>query len=106
MLSSYSHLRNILKSAKNLLSNSVLYHIVDLKKLNNEGAGYDLYKCDHCGILFDDKSEESINIFACSHKYHTVCPNTNKTNSICIICKRNEIEDNITNPNSVSKTKL
>lgn len=98
MLSSYSHLKNILFSAKNLLANSILYNVIELKKLNSEGCRYNLYKCDGCSRIFNYLSEDNICVFGCGHKYHLLCAEA-KAEMICHICKKNEIENSVTNPN-------
>jgi len=106
MLTSYGHLRNILNSAKNLLSNSVLYQIVELKKLNNEGSSIFLYKCDLCHNLFDHEYDESIYVYGCGHKFHIQCAHDKDNHYVCQICKKNELEDNVTNPNMVTRASL
>jgi hypothetical protein len=99
MLNSYSHLKNILISAKNLLANSVLYNVKELKKLNQKGCKYNLYKCDQCSKLFNHMSDEGIYVFGCGHKCHIRCTTTIDNDIICIICRKNEIENSVTNPN-------
>jgi WD40 repeat protein len=99
MLSSYSHLKNILISAKNLLANSILYNVIELKKLNHRGNRYNLYKCDQCSRLFNHMSDEAILVFGCGHKCHMKCVGNDDSDVICNICRRNEIENSVTNPN-------
>lgn len=103
MLSSYSHQKNILNSAKNLLANSILYNVLELKKLNSKGNRYNLYRCDGCNKLFNHLSNETIAVFGCGHKYHSKCSgfvkNGDDREIICSICLKNEIENSIMNPN-------
>lgn len=99
MLSSYSHLKNILISAKSLLANSILYNVIELKKLNHKGNKYSLYKCDQCAKLFNHLSDEAIYVFGCGHKCHIRCAITTDSDVICNICRKNEIENSVTNPN-------
>jgi len=99
MLSSYSHLKNILNSAKNLLSNSIILSCSELKKISCEGNSYNLYKCDGCKNIFNAYSEEIIYVFACGHKYHEECAEYHGE-LLCPICMKNEIEENVTNPST------
>ncbi len=95
MLSSYSHLKNILISAKNLLSNSVLYNVIELKKLNQKGNKYNFNKCDQCSKGFNPMSEDPIIVFGCGHKCHTRCVSTSEVDPYCITCRKNEIENSL-----------
>jgi hypothetical protein len=103
MLSSYSHQKNILNSAKNLLANSILYNVIELKKLNAKGNRYNLYKCDGCNKLFNHLANETIAVFGCGHKYHTKCfsymKNDYEREIVCSICLKNEIENSLVNHN-------
>jgi len=100
MLSSYSHLKNILISAKNLLANSILYNVIELKKLNQKGNKYNLSKCDQCGKRFNNHIlDETILLFGCGHKCHVNCALNVLADKICNICSKNEIENSVTNPN-------
>ena len=103
MLSSYSHQKNILNSAKNLLANSILYNVIELKKMNTKGNKYNLYRCDGCNKLFNHLTNESINLFGCGHKYHSKClglvKNEEMREIICGICLKNEIENSMVNTN-------
>jgi hypothetical protein len=100
MLSSYSHQKNILISAKNLLANSVLYNVIELKKINQKGNKYNLYKCDQCSKLFNHIADEAIYIFRCGHKCHIRCSGNEDGDVICIICRRNEIESSVSSTNA------
>lgn len=95
MLSSYSHLKNILISAKNLLSNSVLYNVIELKKLNQKGNKYNFRKCDHCCKGFNPISEDPIVVFGCGHKCHSKCIVGNELEPYCVTCRKNEIENSL-----------
>jgi len=95
MLSSYSHLKNILISAKNLLSNSVLYNVIELKKLNQKGNKYNFNRCDQCSKGFNPLSEDEIVIFGCGHKCHFKCVSRNEVDPYCITCRKNEIENSL-----------
>jgi hypothetical protein len=96
MLSSYSHLKNILISAKNLLSNSVLYNVIELKKLNQKGNKYSFNKCDQCSKGFNPISEDPIIVFGCSHKCHFKCTcYDDNGEAYCITCRKNEIENSL-----------
>ena len=100
MLSSYSDLKNILISAKNLLANSILYNVIELKKLNQKGNKYNLGKCDQCGKKFNNVIiDETILLFGCGHKCHVNCALNLGGEKICNICSKNEIENSVTNPN-------
>lgn len=90
MLSSYSHQKNILNSANNLLSNSVLYNVIELKKMNVKGIKLSLYKCDKCDKIFNHLSSEPIYSMFCGHKFHLNCCGNDKSNLNCDICKMNE----------------
>lgn len=92
MLNSYSHQKNILFSANNLLANSVLYNVIELKKLNSKGCKLSLYKCDYCEKLFNHLSDEPIYGFFCGHKFHLKCCNIEGTSLICEICKKNDFD--------------
>lgn len=93
MLSSYSHQKNILQSANNLLSNSVLYNVIELKKLNSKGCRLNLYKCDSCDKLFNHMNDEPIYGFFCGHKFHLKCCSfKDGQEMICEICKKNEFD--------------
>lgn len=93
ILSSYSHQKNILQSANNLLSNSVLYSVIEQKKLNSKGCPINIYKCDQCEKLFNQITDESIFSFFCGHKFHLACCLQNGTNEpICEICRKNEFD--------------
>ena len=105
MLSSYGHLKNILNSAKNLLSNSILYQVIELKKLNNEGCRFNLYKCDGCNKIIEQYGQDSIYVFVCGHKYHLPCA-TYHNMLVCFACKKNELEESVTNPNIKSRASL
>ena len=106
MLSSFGHQKNILGSAKNLLSNSVLYQVIELKKLGQEGARFNLYKCDGCNKIFEHVlPDEVIYVFMCNHKYHYSCANYHNT-LVCLICKQNEMDNSVTNPNIISRQSL
>jgi len=105
MLSSYGHLKNILNSAKNLLSNSVLYQVIELKKLSLDGARFNLYKCDGCNKIFEHSGEEIVYVFLCGHKYHFECASYHNQ-LVCVLCKKNQMENSVTNPNIVSKQSL
>jgi hypothetical protein len=98
MLLSYSHLKNILISAQNLLANSILYNVIELKKLNQKGNKYNLYKCDQCGRLFNHINDEPVYIFGCGHKCHSNCAVLIGEEYNCNICIKNEIENSVTNP--------
>jgi hypothetical protein len=98
MLLSYSHLKNILISAKNLLANSILYNVIELKKLNQKGNKYSLYKCDQCSKLFNHLNDEAIYVFGCGHKCHPGCAIKIEDEFNCNICIKNEIENSVTNP--------
>lgn len=92
MLNSYSHQKNILNSANNLLANSVLYNVIELKKLNSKGIRLTLYKCDYCEKLFNHISDEPIFGFFCGHKFHLKCCTVENSNLTCEICKKNEFD--------------
>lgn len=96
MLSSYSHQKNILQSANNLLANSVLYNVIELKKLNSKGCRLTLYKCDYCEKLFNHINDEPIFAFFCGHKFHLRCCSFSDSNQnedvSCEICKKNEFD--------------
>ena len=92
MLSSYSHQKNILNSANNLLANSVLYNVLELKKLNSRGCKLTLYKCDYCEKLFNHISDEPIFAFFCGHKFHLKCCSVDNNTLSCEICKKNEFD--------------
>lgn len=94
MLSSYNHQKNILISAKNLLSNSIIYSVLELKRYNQRGNKFNLYKCDLCSKLFNHLSDEPIETFGCGHKYHMKCALSSENELICNICRKNEIENN------------
>jgi WD40 repeat protein len=96
MLSSYSHLKNILISAKNLLSNSVLYNVIELKKLNQKGNRFNFNKCDQCSKGFNPISEDPIIVFGCGHKCHFKCAcYDDNGEAYCITCRKNEIENSL-----------
>jgi WD40 repeat protein len=97
-LLSNSHLKNILISAKNLLANSILYNVIELKKLNQKGCKYNLYKCDQCSRLFNHINDEPIYVFGCGHKCHPNCAVKIGDEYNCNICIKNEIENSVTNP--------
>lgn len=103
MLSSYSHQKNILQSANNLLANSVLYNVLELKKLNLKGCRLALYKCDYCDKLFNHINDEAIFAFFCGHKYHLQCCMYSDSEEIsCDICKKNEFDYNTTYKNTAT----
>ena len=90
MLSSYSHQKNILNSANSLLANSVLYNVIELKKLNIRGCKLTLYKCDSCLNVFNNITDEPVYGFFCGHKFHLKCCTIEENNLTCEICKKNE----------------
>lgn len=92
MLNSYSHQKNILNSANNLLANSVLYNVIELKKNNVKGCRLNLYKCDYCEKLFNHLSDEPIFGFFCGHKFHLKCCSVDKNALSCEICKKNDFD--------------
>ena len=98
-------MKNILLSAKNLLSNSILLNSSELKKLNNEGNQYSLYKCDGCKKLFNSMGEEIICAFGCGHKFHEYCAEY-QGELECRICQKNEVDNNETNPSIIARQTL
>lgn len=92
MLNSYSHQKNILNSANNLLANSVLYNVIELKKLNSKGCKFTLYKCDYCDKIFNLLSDESIFCFFCGHKFHLKCCTVENSSLLCEICRKNDFD--------------
>ena len=77
ILSSYSNLSNILFSAKNLLTNSVLQneHLFQVLNLKGELLYAKKSNCDKCKKIFNKNlgNKEKLIVFSCSHVFHKDC---------------------------------
>ena len=107
ILQSFGRYTNVLKSAKILLSNALVYGAEHFNKVREEGTMIKLEKCDWCRRKFIKGSNESIIVFQCGHKIHSKCyykeGEIYKEEPICVICKQNELDKNEEEINSTKR---
>ena len=99
MLASYSNLTEIMESAKQLLTNSILINVNEYIRIKNSGSGFYVKQCSDCKQdLVSSWRNENVLVFYCGHIVHEHCGFRDDTldDVVCRICRSNEIEDSIT----------
>lgn len=102
VLRSNDRLTNILRSARTLLSNSVLYNVVDFKRAYSKGNVYKKLVCNVCHRKLADKNKEYFFAFRCGHLAHEKCTKIVQDEPECIVCQKNEIESNVDTEGEIS----
>ena len=108
MLASYSNLTEILESAKQLLTNSVLINENEYIRLRNSGNGFLVKQCGECKEdLIKTWRTENVLVFYCGHILHEHCAYRDEKldDFVCKVCRKNEIEDSITSMSDKDKKK-
>lgn len=115
MLSSNSYTNSILNCVKKLLERSIEKYNKELEFVSLKGNFYDLEICDKCKKKFcvcEEKNkeqnfvEETINLFACGHKFHRACSFCEEIEeNTCPICMQNEIENIVAKSDYIIKKK-
>ena len=87
----YSHLKQILASAKDLLSNTIHIKTCELYENMRLGQVFTIYKCDVCKKLIKTEQSETFLVFRCDHTMHTNCAEYYGGLLSCFICSKEEI---------------
>ena len=93
---SFRRTESIYRSAKNLMSISVVIQYDNLGKTNTEGKSLciDDKKCDFCHDSIK-KHYKSAKMFGCGHIYHLKCCSEYKGEKVCHICIKEEKGDDL-----------
>ena len=110
VFSSFLHLKNYLIAAEKLLSNGVVINVYDYVKVNRTGNKFSTKYCNYCKRkLINDEYNDVFYVFRCGHQMHEKCAKKlvgNDNEPLCIVCKKNEIENSLSNIENSFETKM
>lgn len=87
----YGHLKQILASAKDLLSNTIHIKSNELYVNMRFGQVFSIYKCDVCHKMIKIDNRETFLVFRCEHIMHTNCSELIDGLLFCHICTKEEM---------------
>lgn len=98
IMQSFGRYNQVLKTAKVLLANSLVYNTNNFNRVKGLGKNIIIEKCDWCRKRFIKGSNELLIIFLCGHKMHSKCNYKDgqiynpSGEPICMICQKNDFE--------------
>ena len=88
----------------------MVINVYDYVKVNRTGNKFSTKYCNYCKRkLINDEYNDVFYVFRCGHQMHEKCAKKlvgNDNEPLCIVCKKNEIENSLSNIENSFETKM